>query len=73
MPETGQDREAALNTLWRLGREAALVLRMVQMTAALERSQVEVSELLRLEEDVSEDFQRDFSPSGSLSPSKREV
>lgn len=38
-----------LNAAWRLGREVALVLRMVQMAGDLELGRVEIDELLRLE------------------------
>jgi len=38
-----------LNVAWRLGREIALVLRMVQMADDLEQGRVEVDELLRME------------------------
>ena len=41
--------DAALNAAWRLGREVALVLRMVQMADDLEQGRVEVDELLRME------------------------
>ena len=40
--------DAALNAAWRLGREVALVLRMVQMADDLEQGRVEVDELLRM-------------------------
>jgi len=43
--------ETALSALRRLGREAALVLRMVQLTVDLESGQVEVRELLQQEEE----------------------
>lgn len=44
------DREAALNALWRLAGEAALVLRAAQVAEDLEQGKWEVEELLKLEE-----------------------
>lgn len=41
--------DETLNAAWRLGREVALVLRMVQMAGDLEMGRVEVDELLRME------------------------
>lgn len=43
------DSDETINAAWRLGREVALVLRMVQMADDLEQGRVEVDELLRME------------------------
>ena len=45
-----EERTVALNALWRLTREIALVLRVVQMTEDLEKGDIEVSALLEMEE-----------------------
>jgi DNA-binding response OmpR family regulator len=45
-----EERKEKLHALWRLGREAALVLRMVQMAQDLEEGRFEVEELLKLAE-----------------------
>ena len=46
MPE----EEGQLDALWRLGREAALLLRMIQVTQDLEQGEGEIGELLQGEE-----------------------
>ena len=44
-----QDREETANTLWRLGREGAVVLWSAQVTEDLASGKVPVEELLELE------------------------
>lgn len=43
------ERDEALNALWRLAREVALVLRVMQMVADLERGELAVDALLKME------------------------
>jgi len=51
MTRAGEERGAALNTLWRLGQEAALLLRLVQMAADLESGGAALEELLQMDEE----------------------
>jgi hypothetical protein len=44
------DQQSRLDTLWRLGREAALVLHTVEMNSDLESGELDVSALLDIEE-----------------------
>jgi len=48
--ETEVDPKTMLNTLWNLGREAALVLRIGQINADLADGKIEIDELLAIEE-----------------------
>lgn len=45
-----EDQETVLNSLWRLAREAALVLRAAQVTSDMEAGDIDVDALLKMDE-----------------------